>query len=58
MVEEIKNGCQQKIQCIWQIVLNMKLLAINKVSSGLKIMRFKMPNAPYSNRYGQVKQKK
>ena len=28
-------------------VLNMKLIAINKNSSKLKMKRFKMPNAPY-----------
>jgi len=30
----------------------MKLLAINKISRNLKMKRFKMPNAPYSNRCG------
>jgi len=29
----------------------LKVLAINKISDKLKIMRFKMPNAAYSNRY-------
>jgi len=29
----------------------MKIIAINKISSSLKTKRFKMPNAPYSNRY-------
>jgi len=33
----------------------MKILAINKISSNLKIMRFKMPNAAYSNRCGALK---
>ena len=31
----------------------MKLLAINKISNKLKMKRFKMPNAAYSNRYLQ-----
>jgi len=33
----------------------MKILAINKISGNLKIKRFKMPNAAYSNRYPQLK---
>jgi hypothetical protein len=31
-------------------VLNMNILAINKISSKLKKKRSKMPNTPYSNR--------
>jgi len=37
-------------------MLNMKMLAANKHSSKLKDMCFEMPNAPYSERYGQVKE--
>jgi len=40
---------QQKIYCIWQIVLNMKMIAINKHSNKLKDWNVEMPNAPYSN---------
>jgi hypothetical protein len=29
----------------------MKVLAINKISCSLKMKRFNMPNAPYSNRW-------
>jgi len=47
---ENNNVLQQQIYGIWQIVLKMKMIAINKTSSSLKIKRFKMPNAPYSNR--------
>jgi len=35
----------------------MKLLAIKKISSKLKMKRFKMPNAAYSNRWGQARNK-
>jgi hypothetical protein len=38
-------------------VLKMKMIAINKHSSKLKVWSVEMPNAPYSNRYGQVKRK-
>jgi len=41
---------QQKIYGIWQIVLKMKVLAMNKISRNLKMKNFKMPNAAYSNR--------
>ena len=33
------------------MVLKMKMIAINKHSAKPKIKCFKMPNAPYSNRY-------
>ena len=46
-----KNALQQKIYGIWQILLNMNILALNKISCNLKMKRFKMPNAAYSNRY-------
>jgi len=36
----------------------MKILAINKISSKLKMKRFKMPNAAYSNRCAQAKKEK
>ena len=36
-----------------QILLNMKMIAINKHSSKMKDWSVEMPNAPYSNRYGQ-----
>lgn len=45
-----KPNAQQQIYGIWQIVLNMKVLAINKISDKLKMMRSKMPNAAYSKR--------
>ncbi len=35
----------------WQIVLEMKIIAINIISSSLKMMHFKKPNVPYSNHY-------
>jgi hypothetical protein len=41
---------QQQIYGIWQIVLKMRVLAINKNSRKLKMMRSKIPNAAYSNR--------
>ena len=44
---------QQKIECIWQKALIMEMVAINKISRNMKIMRFKMPNAPYSTRCSQ-----
>ena len=44
---------QQQIYGIWQIVLNMKILTINKISPNLKINRSKMPNTAYSNRWQQ-----
>ena len=31
----------------------MNIKAINEISRNLKTKRFKMPNAPYSKRYGQ-----
>jgi len=31
----------------------MKILEIDNISRNLKMKRFKMPNAPYSNRYLQ-----
>jgi len=46
-----KASVQQQIYGIWQIVLKMNVLAINKISNNLKMKRFKMPNAAYSNRY-------
>ena len=35
----------------------MKITVINKISSNLKMKRFKMPNAAYSNRWHQLKEK-
>ena len=49
-----KGSTQQQIYGIWQIVLKMNILAINKISRKLKMMRSKMPNAAYSTRYRQV----
>ena len=37
------------------MVLNMKMIAINKHSIKLKNWSDKMPNVPYSNRYMQLK---
>jgi len=45
-----KASVQQQIYGIWQIVLNMKMIAINKHSSKLKIWSVEMPNAAYLNR--------
>lgn len=45
---ERRELIQQKIKCIWQIVLKMKMLAINKITRKLKIRRFKTPNIPYT----------
>ena len=47
---EINNATQQQIYGIWQIVLKMKIFAINKISRNLKMERFKMSNAAYSIR--------
>jgi len=45
-----KNRHTTKNKCIWQKVLIMKMVAINIIRSKLKTKRFKIPNAPYSNR--------
>jgi len=39
-----------KIYGIWQIVLKMKILAINEICGKLKMMRSKIPNAAYLKR--------
>lgn len=39
---------------IWQMVLIMKIVAINKIYDKLKVSSVEMPNVPYSNRYGQI----
>ncbi len=36
--------------------INMEMLVINKISHNLKMKCFKMPNAPYSNRYAPFKE--
>ncbi len=36
---------------------NLKVSITNKIYSGLKVMCFKMPNAPYSNRCSQLEKK-
>jgi len=36
---------------IWQKVLNMRIIAINKISYNLKIKCSKIPSAVYSNRW-------
>ena len=36
----------------------MSMIAINKINYNLKMKRFKMPNAPYSNRCSQYKKQK
>jgi len=36
----------------------MKIIAINKINSKLNVWSFEMPNAPYSDRYAQLKTKK
>ena len=36
----------------------MKILALNKINSNLKMKRFKMPNAAYSNRYPALEKTK
>jgi len=39
-------------------VLNMNIVAINKFSSKLKVWSVEMPNAQYSNRYTQMKNRR
>lgn len=51
MIQKKARTHTQQIYGIWHIVLNIKMLAINKISCKLKMMRSKMPNAAYSNRY-------
>ena len=51
------NALQQKIQYIWQMVLKFKMIAINKHRAKPKYWCFKMPNAPYLNRYHTLKTK-
>ena len=51
------NGLQQKIQVIWRIVLYFNMLTFNKMYCGLIGWCFKMPNAPYLNRWGHIKKK-
>jgi len=44
-------GHTQKIYYIWQIVLIIMIVAINKHSSKIKSWCLEMPNATYSDRY-------
>jgi len=52
-LKEKRAKAQQQIYGIWQIVLKMKILVINEISSNMKMKRLSMPNAAYLNRYLQ-----
>jgi len=46
----IMYGIEVQQRKLWQIVLRMKIIAIDKHRNKLKDMGVKMPNVPYSNR--------